>query len=363
MSADERCTSATVPDRRDEPWLDGMRTTAAGEVPRVKTRLGALDLLGAFEARWAIGRMEYRVPPGLYAVGEPTAESTVLVTANYKLSFDRLRRVLGGRNAWLLVLDTKGVNVWCAAGKGTFGTDEIVRQVGATGLERIVSHRQLVVPQLGAPGVSAHEVHRRCGFRVVYGPVRAEDLPAFLDAGLRASPEMRRVRFGLLDRAVLVPVELVMGARHMALIAASALLLGGLGLDGYSLANVRAHGLTAAAMVVASFLAGTVLGPLLLPWLPGRAFAVKGAVLGLVLVGAFALGPWPGPVQTGAWLHLAAWTLLVPAAVSFVVLNFTGATTFTSLSGVLLEIRYAVPLQKAAAVLGLGLWVTGLFVR
>ena len=101
--------------------------------------------------RWGIGRMLYRVEPGLYAVGRPDPQSPVLVSANYKLSFDRLRRQLGGWDAWILVLDTKGVNVWCAAGKGTFGTDELVGRVESCRLAEVVAHRRLIVPQLARP--------------------------------------------------------------------------------------------------------------------------------------------------------------------------------------------------------------------
>jgi len=92
------------------------------------------------------------------------------------------------------VLDTHGINVWCAAGRGLFGTDEVVRQVEAVGLSARVSHRKLVLPQLAAPGVAAHEVKRRTGFRVIYGPVRAADIPTFLAARMTATPEMRQVR-------------------------------------------------------------------------------------------------------------------------------------------------------------------------
>ena len=183
-------------------------TTAVGEVQRVATTLRFEDRLGAWKARWGIGRMSYVVQPGLYAVGSPTSESLVFVSANYKMSFDRLRSQLTGRDGWIMVLDTEGINVWCAAGKGTFGTDEIVKRAEATRLAEVVSHRTLVLPQLGA-----HEVKRRTGCRVVYGPVRAQDLPAFLDAGMKATPEMRRVRFPIRDRIVLVPVELVMSAK------------------------------------------------------------------------------------------------------------------------------------------------------
>ncbi len=63
----------------------------------------------------------------------------MLVSGNYKLSFDHLRGSLAGRDAWILVLDTHGINVWCAAGKGLFGTDEVVRWVEAVGLSSLVA--------------------------------------------------------------------------------------------------------------------------------------------------------------------------------------------------------------------------------
>ncbi len=343
--------------RIDAPWTCGVVPTAIGDVPRVRTTLGARDWLGTVRIRSAIGRSDYRVPPGLYAVGSPNNRSPVLLSANYKLSFDALRGVLGGRDAWILVLDTRGINVWCAAGKGTFGTEEIVRSVAASGLGDVVAHRRLVAPQLGAPGIAAHEVQMATGFRVFYGPVRAEDLPAFLDARMKASPEMRRVRFDLRDRLLLVPVELVTGLRYALPAAAVAFALGGLSSRGYSLASVATSGVTSAGVVVASFLTAQVLGPALLPWLPGRAFALKGALLGMALAaGLAAAGTF------GSWLDTAAWLVLVPAMTSFLLMNFTGATTFTSLSGVLREMRVAVPAQIGAGALGILLWLAGLFV-
>ena len=341
---------------RPRTGRDGVVQTPVGAVPRVGTRLTMRDRSRSWAARWAIGRAEHLVEAGLYAVGDPSPESPVLVSANYGMSFDRLRAALHGRDAWLLVLDTRGINVWCAAGKGTFGTDELVHRVQATGLERVVTHRTLIVPQLGAPGVAAHVVTQACGFRVTYGPVRAEDLPAFLDAGSKATPAMRRVRFGVADRAVLVPVELVLGTRNALLLAAALLLLGGLGRDLYSLAGVRAVGLPSAALLLAAFALSATLGPLLLPWLPGRAFAIKGAALGAALALAV-----PFAVPSLGALHLAAWGLLVPAVASFTLLNFTGATPYTSLSGVLLEMRRALPLQATAGGLALLLWLVGLF--
>jgi acetyl-CoA decarbonylase/synthase complex subunit gamma len=295
------------------------------------------------------------VAPGLYAVGAPAVDSVVLVTANYKMSFDRLRRELAGISAWILVLDTKGINVWCAAGKGTFGTDELVRRVQGTGLDRVVSHRRLVVPQLGAPGVSAHQVLKGCGFRVTYGPVRASDLPRFLASGMKADPEMRRVRFGLRDRAAVAPVEVIGGGGYALLVAALFVLVGGLGAGGFQLDRVLSVGVPEAVLVLAAFLGGSLVTPLLLPFLPGREFALKGAWVGLLgTVGLHSL-LFGWPENRGVWA-LAAWGLIGTALASFVAMNFTGASTFTSVSGVREEMRRAVPAQAVALVAGLALW-------
>jgi len=153
--------------------------------------------------------MHYAIDPGLYALGNPGNNSPVLVTANYKMSFDELRKSLPGKDMWILVLDTMGINVWCAAGKGTFGTDELVRRIELSGLKKIVSHRELILPQLAGPGVASHKVKKLSGFAIHYGPIKAEDIAAYLAAGLKASTEMRVKTFKLRERAVLIPVELV----------------------------------------------------------------------------------------------------------------------------------------------------------
>ena len=142
------------------------------EIQTVETTLTAGDRLRHWGYRWGLGRMHAAVTPGLYRVGSPDRESPVLVSANYRMSFDLLRSALAGRSAWILVLDTKGINVWCAAGKGTFGTEELIRRIYQHKLVEVVGQRRLVVPQLGAVGVAGSEVKKVTGFTVVWGPVR-----------------------------------------------------------------------------------------------------------------------------------------------------------------------------------------------
>lgn len=340
----------------------GDSAVEAGNAPRVSTRLQFSDRVGTWKARWGFGRMQYRVEPGLYAAGTPTSDSPVLVSANYKMSFDRLRSQLEGIDAWILVLDTKGVNVWCAAGKGTFGTDEIVGRVEAVRLGDVVSHRRLIVPQLGAPGVAAHEVKRRSGFRVVYGPVRAEDLPAFLAADRKATPEMRRVRFPLRDRLAVAPLELMMTGKYAFSIAAGFFFLAGLGPDGYSWGRVVTTGVGSALLFLSVWVASTLLTPALLPWLPGRALATKGTWLGFVFVLGLGAYEWHRLEAMDSWPTVFGWCLMIPAVSGFMGMNFTGSTTYTSLSGVRREVRVAGRIQALCAVSGAILWLVGRFV-
>jgi len=316
-------------------------TQGKKETPCISTATSTITLANRFDhflARWGVNRMGHTVRPGLYRLGNPDADSPVFASANYTLSFDALRSALAGVDAHILVLDTNGINVWCAAGKGTFGTAELVRSIQSSDLAHVVRHRTIILPQLGAPGVSWPDVMRRSGFRVEYGPVRASDLPGYLK-NHTATPEMRSVRFPLSDRLVLIPVELV----HVALpTAAGALIL-------FFLA-----GPLAALAAVTAVLAGTIAFPLLLPLLPTRDFSSKGLILGtmaaLPFAGAFASnasGPvWMNAAGTGMAL------LIMPAVTAYLALNFTGCSTSTSRTGVKNEIFRYVPVMAVMAASG-----------
>ena len=301
--------------------------------------------------------MNYKVDPGLYALGNPGENSPVLVTANYKMSFDKLRNALPGRDAWILVLDTKGINVWCAAGKGTFGTSELVARITACGLNQIVSHREVILPQLGGPGVSAHQVKKASGFKVIYGPIRAVDLPAFLDAGLKATPDMRMKSFTAWERVELIPIELVGALKAGIPVLLIFFLVDSLWRTGGFWTHGLIHGVYSLLVILAAILAGAVLTPLFLPWLPGRAFSLKGLIPGVVV--AFVLTVFRDDVlgTRAGGFETAGWFFIILAISTFLAMNFTGSSTYTSLSGVKKEMRWAVPSQIGAGILGLGLWI------
>jgi len=319
----------------------------AENVPFVTTSISFQDIVGTWKVRWGIGRMDYTVDPGLYAVGKPDSDSPVLVSANYKMTFDILRKNLKGLNCWLLILDTKGINVWCAAGKGTFGTDELVSRIEATRLSEIVSHRTLILPQLGASGVNMHEIAKRTGFSITYGPVRADDIKVFISSGNKATKEMRLVEFTFTDRLVLTPIELV------PLIKMSLPVFGILFITNHFAKRPFDGGDIAA--YAGAILTGSVLTPALLPYIPGKAFALKGFIAGLcVTAGSL----WKAKRFTSDNKFLSAGELLLfPALSSFIAMNFTGCSTYTSQSGVKKEMKTAVPLIVGAAALGAALTI------
>ena len=344
----------------NQSFVVGSVDTPAGRLPRVSSELVRQDRWGSIKARWGVGRMEYKVDPGLYALGTPDEHSPVFVSANYKMSFDLLRQSLAGRSSWILALDTRGINVWCAAGKGTFGTEELVRRVELSGLKKIVSHRKLILPQLGAPGVAAHMVKKLSGFHVQYGPIRAEDLPAYLDAGLKATAAMRIKAFPLKERAVLIPIELIGALKPLLILMAGFFVISGLGGPAGFWNNTADVGGFAVLALLGAVIGGTVLNPLLLPYLPGRAFTIKGFSTGIVVtlmllyLRDIDLSAWPGRVETLAWL------LIVPAISGYLAMNFTGCSTYTSLSGVKKEMRWALPLEMTCFVVGIFMWLGAL---
>ena len=345
------------PGYRLEGFVEDLKNTTAGQVPRVKSKLERSDFWGTLIARLGIKRDQYKIAPGLYCIGNPNEDSAVLVTANYKLSFDTLRRELNSVDAWILALDTRGINVWCAAGKMLFSTSELTQRIKQTQLNKVVRHNRIILPQLGATGVSAPQVRKESGFKVIWGPVRAKDVPRFLADGNKADDSMRQVTFSTLERTVLVPVELSHLPMVTLWVLPAVFMISGIGTGFFSLNDAWNRGLIALSAYVGAILSGAVVTPILLPWIPGRTFALKGALVGIV-TGLTVMLVFRSSL---IWLEALALLLITMGMSSFLAMNFTGSTPFTSPSGVEKEMRRAIPLQAAAALIALVAWVGAAF--
>jgi hypothetical protein len=184
--------------------------------------------------------------------------------------------------------------------------------------------------------VSAHKVRFRSGFRVFYGPVRAADIKAYLAGGMTATPEMRRVTFTFAERMALVPVELAGVLYVIVPLILLDVLFAALGWFHFTAREM--------APFLGAPLVGADLVPALLPWIPGRPFSVKGAIAGAVWAAAWA--------TAATWSTAIAYFLVLPALSAFTAMNFTGSSTFTSLSGVKREMAAAIPAMAASALAG-----------
>jgi hypothetical protein len=291
--------------------------------------------------------MKYAVAPGIYAVGAPTADSPVFVSANYAMSFNLLRRHVHGIDGWILVIDTNGINVWCAAGKGTFGTRELMGRIMAVRLDTIVTHRVIIVPQLGAPGIQSHVVRKATGFSILFGPVRARDIPAFLAAGRTATRAMRTVSFSLVERLELTPLEVIPALRLFAIAAVILAVFCGIQPQGIIFKEALLGAGPFMLLGLAALVSGSILTPLLLPFIPFRAFSMKGWLMGLVVTLPL-LRPLFGD-PAGAILPMSLSALFFPALSSYLAFNFTGCTTYTSISGVKYELKIALPVYISVA--------------
>lgn len=341
--------------------ISGMPVTAASETDvtpstilgTVSADVSRTEQWEHFKCRAGAFRNSYIIAPGLYAFGDPDANADVLVSANYKLSFDMLRRELRGLNAWILVLDTKGINVWCAAGKGTFGTEELIKRIVSSHLDSVVNHRRLMLPQLGAVGVKAAEVRRRTGFKVSFGPVLASDIPAYMSAGYKKTPEMGTVRFTMWDRLVLTPMELNPAMKkYYPWFAVGVLLLFGLQREGILFSSAWNGALPFLLLGLVAVVSGALITPGLLPFIPFRSFALKGLIAGLIAVFLATFIPVISESQDEVLLRAITY-LFFPAASSYIALQFTGSTTYTGMSGVKRELRIGMPLYIGAAAVSL----------
>jgi NAD-dependent dihydropyrimidine dehydrogenase PreA subunit len=144
--------------------------------------------------------LPHRDKTGLMKIGNPRRDSPVLVTGNYTETVRRLRKALKGENVWLLVANSKGINVWCAAGGGHLTHHDVISAVVTSGAEAKIDNHELVLPQLGATGIERQKITEATGWTTIWGPARLEDLPSFLHQGRRATPRQRFMRFPLWER-------------------------------------------------------------------------------------------------------------------------------------------------------------------
>ncbi len=249
-----------------------------------------------------------KMATGLYRIGHPDRKSPVLVTGNYELTVRRLVRELDGPvDCWLLVANSRGINVWCAAGGGHFTATDIISALRTSGVMEAVKHHALILPQLCANGVDGWQIRQESGWGVHWGPARASDIPAYLTAGRKKNEAMRHVQFPLKDRLEMTTATLTF---YGVILAVLCLIFW----QPYILIIL---GLT----VLLSYVYG-----IFLPWLPGRDGLGKGFTLAVLTL--FGLWGW-----SFGWGHLLPaslfnWSLGLGFLAFFIGGEFQGMSPF-----------------------------------
>jgi NAD-dependent dihydropyrimidine dehydrogenase PreA subunit len=107
---------------------------------------------------------------------------------------------LAETDAYLLIANSKGINVWWAATGGFFTNHNVISALKTSGIEERVDHRNVILPQLAATGVESTIINKKAGWKVIWGPVYAKDVPLFINNTRKKTPEMRMVEFPLMQR-------------------------------------------------------------------------------------------------------------------------------------------------------------------
>lgn len=144
------------------------------------------------------------IEPGIYKSGDPNSSSPIIVTANYVYTYIRVMKDIQGIDAWVLVVDSRGINVWCAARGPDFGNKQVLEAVEATEIKDLTDKKILYLPQLSAGGVAIPELPKKSQdfpFTVKFGPVWSKHLPEYLkDLPKKKPDEMKLARFTLSHR-------------------------------------------------------------------------------------------------------------------------------------------------------------------
>jgi len=240
-----------------------------------------------------------KVHPGLYVVGQPDPGSPVLITGNFELTVRRLVRAIDNRmDAWVLVVDSAGINVWCAAGGGFFTAEKVIGALRVSDLEGIVGHRALILPQLCANGVDGWRIRQETGWDVNWGPVRAEDIPDYVVSGGVKTDAMRWVQFPIKDRLEMVTVTL----------GFYSLLI---------LLPIAIFWRTLFWPILVSLVGLSYFYAVVLPWLPGRDGLAKSVPLTLISL-------------VGLLVYIVFWDPLLGQHIFNWVLGLTALSVFTA---------------------------------
>lgn len=137
---------------------------------------------------------------GLIKIGSPGRDAPVFLTCNFVLTVERVKKALKGMDCYLIVANSKGINVWCASTGGHLTNHSVISVIKTCGIEKLVDHRNIILPQLSATGIEEEVIRQSTGWKVIWGPVYIQDITDFMERKYKKTPQMSVVRFPLKQR-------------------------------------------------------------------------------------------------------------------------------------------------------------------
>jgi acetyl-CoA decarbonylase/synthase complex subunit gamma len=126
-------------------------------------------------------RIPMSVEEKVYEILEPTADSPVLVTSNWALTYFIVASEIEGSKVptWLLVKDTEGLGVLTGWAAGKFSGDSIGPFLKKSGIEEKTKTRKLVIPGKVAR-IKGELEEALPDWEIIVGPREATEIPAYL---------------------------------------------------------------------------------------------------------------------------------------------------------------------------------------
>lgn len=305
------------------------KSEACSQTPR-KLKFGFIDYVKALFSWFNSFHTTFIIEPGLYYIGDTYDVNTpMLVTCNYHMTVFLLYRILKKRNVRILVIDTKGINVWCSSGKGQFSAKEIFRQLDKYPPEMLNSGGKLeiILPKLSLSGVSLAALKERLIVPKI-GPIYAHDIPAYLDDLPLKNRIKDKFKFTLKDRVFTLIPSVAQFLVNSVPIAAALFII-----NFFFKIQFHWH-------VIAISTLFAILYILLFPLLPTKTFSIKAIVLSLL----FSAGYTAYFMFTGKALLSLTYFLYITTTFAygiFFALYYTGSTGVSNYSLVKKEmIRY-----------------------
>jgi acetyl-CoA decarbonylase/synthase complex subunit gamma len=121
-----------------------------------------------------------QVEPKLYTIGEATADSPVIFTTNFSLTYYTVEADVEASRVpcYIIVVDTEGTSVLTAYSGDKLNEKAVADAIKKTGIEDIVTHRKLIIP--GYVAVMSGKVEEATGWDVLVGPRESTMLPKYL---------------------------------------------------------------------------------------------------------------------------------------------------------------------------------------